>query len=575
MPEKRRAILICLLLAGITLMIYQPVVHFSFINFDDPEYVIYNSHLQNGVNKGMVQWAFTTRYASNWHPLTWISHALDCGWFSMNPGPPHLINLLFHTANTVLWFLVLWQLTGALWRSALAAALFAWHPLHVESVAWISERKDVLSTFFLVLTIWSHAFYARSAGVKRFMACLTALVLFALGLLSKPMVMTAPVILLLLDYWPLKRKITFGVFLEKLPFFALSALDGFATVWAQRGANSVLSLDIFPIPARAANALVSCALYLWKTVWPSDLALPYPFSHFWSFWQAMSAAIFLLAITAWAISRRREQPHFVVGWLWFLVTLSPVIGLTQTGIQSMADRYTYVPLVGIFIMAAWALPASWAVWPRPGMIFGAVTAGALIFLMAATEMQLQFWRNSVALFSHTVAVTKNNIMAEYNLAQALAEQGDETDAIAHYKKALAIEPNRVEAHYNSKTQAHYNLGLIYRKHKQWTEAAAQFRAFAHDEPDTARGHSNLGIALVGLGRTDDAMAEFRVAARLDPARSGEIQLLTTLAAAWAEAGNFPKAIRTAEQARTEALAEGRKDLAEQISKRILEYRSAK
>ena len=483
--------LICLLLALITLALYWPATHFDFVNYDDPDYIIYNPPIQHGITGAGLVWAFKTSHASNWHPLTWVSHMADCALYGLNPGGHHLTNLLFHTANVVLLYLVLCQWTGAPWRSALVAALFAWHPLHVESVAWVSERKDVLSAFFWLLTLAAYGCYAKG---RKVCYCL-ALLFFALGLLSKPMVVTLPFVLLLLDYWPLKRIATPGLFLEKIPFFALAALECVATLWAQTGANSVVSLGILPFSARIANALVSCVLYLWKMLWPADLALPYPYSHLWTIWPAAGAAGLLLLISAGAILRARRQPYLIVGWLWFLGTLAPVLGLVQAGIQPMADRYSYVPLIGVFIMAAWAIPGAWTRWPRPGLVFSAVVAGALGFLLTGAEMQLQYWRDSVTLFSHTVAVTRNNILAEYNLAEALARQGDEVQAVVHYQKALAIEPNRVEAHYNCQRQAHYNLGLIFRARRQWAKAEAQFRACLRDDPNLARARNNLDAVL--------------------------------------------------------------------------------
>jgi protein O-mannosyl-transferase len=518
-PEKQRATLICLLLAAVTLALYWPAAHFDFTNYDDPDYIIYNTPIQHGITRDSLAWAFTTSHASNWHPATWISHMADYALYGLNPGGHHLTNLLFHAANAVLLFLVLCQLTGAQWRSALVAALFAWHPLHVESVAWVSERKDVLSAFFWLLTLSAYGRYAQPSGARCRVWYGLALFFFALGLLSKPMVVTLPFVLLLLDFWPLQRRATPGLFLEKIPFFVLAALDCVATMWAQKEANSVVSFDILPFSARIANALVSCVLYLWKMLWPVDLAVPYSYAHIWTFWPVAGAGFLLLLISAGAILRARRQPYLVVGWLWFLGTLVPVIGLVQAGIQPMADRYSYVPLIGVFIMAAWAIPAAWLRWPRPGLVFGAVVAGALLFLLAGAEVQLQYWRNSVALFSHTVALMRNNILAEYNLAQALAQQGDEAQAVVHYERALAIQPNRVEAHYNSQTQAHYNLGLIFRTHKQWAEAEAQFRACLRDDPNLVRAHSNLGFVLSAMGRGAEALQEFQTAARLDSDRN--------------------------------------------------------
>jgi tetratricopeptide (TPR) repeat protein len=289
---------------------------------------------------------------------------------------------------------------------------------------------------------------------------------------------------------------------EKTPFFALAALDCVVTLWAQRGSNSVVSLQVLPFSPRIANPLVSCVLYLWKMLWPVDLALPYPYTHTWTFWPVAGASVLLLLISLVAVLRVRQQPYLLVGWLWFLVTLAPVIGLVQVGFQSMADRYSYLPLIGIFIMVAWAIPGDWTRWPRPGLVFRAVVAGALGFLLAGAELQLQYWRNSVALFSHTTAVTRNNILAEYNLAESLARQGDEAQAVIHYQRALAIEPNPVEAQFNCQTQAHYNLGLIFRAHHQWAEAAAQFRACLRDDPSLTRARNNLDAVLRELSRDE-------------------------------------------------------------------------
>lgn len=583
MPEKRRATLICLVLAAVTLGIYWPATSFDFINYDDPDYVSYNPIVEHGITREGIAWAFTTGHASNWHPLTWISHMADCNLYGPKSGGHHLTNILFHSANAVLLFLVLFQLTGAPWRSALVAALFAWHPLHVESVAWVSERKDVLSTFFSLLTISAYAAYGRGSknpGSKSKLYYALALLCFTLGLLSKPMVVTLPFVLLLLDFWPLNRfengdiktrapRLVF----EKLPFLALAAIDCVATMWAQKGGHSVVSKAALSIPERIANALVSYVLYLWKMLWPMDLALPYPYSHQWSFFATAGAALILVIITLVALLRARSQPWLIVGWLWFLGTLVPVIGLVQVGIQFMADRYSYVPLIGIFVMIAWAIPAAWTRWPRPGLVFAAIVAAVLMFLAAGTETQLQYWRNSVTLFSHTVSVTHDNILAEYNLAEALASQGDETDAIVHYQRALAIKPNPVEAQYNSQPQARYNLGLIYRIRKQWADAASQFRVCMQEDPSLVRAHANLGISLIALHRDDEAKAEFQTAIRIEPSRDTEAQLLVALESAYAESGRFDDAVAAAQKLRDKALAQNLLAVATAAEKRIASYRA--
>ncbi len=365
MPQKYRATVICLLLALITLVLYWPATHFDFTNYDDPEYIIYNLPIQHGFTREGLVWTFQANYASNWHPLTWISHLTDCSLYGLNPGGHHLTSLLFHSANAALVFLVLWQLTGSQWRSALVAALFAWHPLHVESVAWVSERKDVLSAFFWLLTMAAYGRYATESKVpdaKYKVYYLLALFCFALGLLSKPMVVTLPFVLLLLDVWPLGRNVKQPLtiqspvgevflknmegpspwkklILEKVPFLALAALDCLATFKAQLGTHSVLSSGTLSFHERVATTLAAYVLYLWKTIWPVNLAVPYPYGDEWTFWPPVGAGLLLALISAGLILLRRQRPYLLVGWLWFLGTLVPVIGLVQVGIQLMADRY--------------------------------------------------------------------------------------------------------------------------------------------------------------------------------------------------------------------------------------------
>lgn len=572
MSEKQRATIICLLLALITLALYWPVTGFDFVNYDDPDYVTNNPAVQHGINAASVRWAFTTDHASNWHPLTWLSHMADYALYGLNPQGHHRTNLLIHAANGVLLFLLLWQLTGSQWRSALVAALFAWHPLHVESVAWVSERKDLLCAFFWLLTMMAYVRYARKGS---WVFYFLTLFFFTLGLLSKPMIVTLPFALLLLDYWPLERKGATKLVVEKIPFLALAVMECVVTVWAQKSANSVVSLAVLPFPVRVTNAVVSYVFYLWKLIWPADLALPYSYSHIWTFWEAAGAVVCLLLISALAVLLRRKKPYLTVGWLWYLGTLLPVIGLTQVGIQPMADRYSYIPSIGIFVMLIWSIPNAWAAWPRPGLVFGAVTAGVLIFLMTGTEVQLQYWRNSVTLMTHTLSVTHNNILAEYNLGEALARQGDETNAIIHYKDALAIEPNRVEAAYNTQKQAHYNLGLIYFQHHQWPEAEEQFRACVKDSPDLSRAHYNLGAVFAAEGKMDAALQEFHQADRLESGKASEAEFLATIENAYAQIGLFQQAMAVAQKTRAAALASGRKDLAEAAEKRIENYKIGK
>ena len=399
---------------------------------------------------------------------------------------------------------------------------------------------------------------------------------------------------------------------EKIPFFVLAGAECAATVWAQKAANSVVTAATLPVPDRVANALVSYVLYLWKTVWPANLAVPYPFSHEWTLAQAAGAGALLVLISAGVLWRRRTEPFLAVGWFWFIGTLVPVIGLVQVGLQFMADRYTYIPLMGVFIMVAWSIPARWAAWPRPGLIFATVTGAVLVVLLMVTWVQLFYWQNSVTLFTHTAAVTENNILAEYNLGEALARAGNDDGAVTHYLKALAMRPNRVEAQYNSQLQARFNLGLIYRQEGKWPEAAAQLEAYVHEDPDQQSAHIALGSVLLAMGRPAEGIQEEREAVRLNPndveslnrlawllatqpdaqfrdgaealklaervndVTGGRVtRFLATLDAAYAEAGRFADAIAAAQKTQATAQAQGQKDLAAAAEKRLKLYEAGK
>ena len=664
MPKLGRTFWICLLLAGITLSLYFPVTHFEFVNYDDGDYVSRNDVVQKGLTVSGMIWALRVAHASNWHPVTWVSHMMDCELYGLNAGGHHFTNVLFHATNAVLLFLLLRRMTGATWRSALVAALFAWHPLHVESVAWVSERKDVLSAFFFFLTIWAYVGYAESkvSGLKskveaqqpdvqvssfkfqgrhrgvRTLCCsdssfvwyFLALFLFALGLMSKPMLVTLPFVLLLLDFWPLGRfqpatcnlqlSTLFRFFVEKLPFFALAAFECMMTVRAQR-TGMILSLDVVPLSGRIANALVTYVLYLWKMIWPRNLAVIYPYSHEWTFWPAAGAGLFLLAISAAALWQARQRPYLAVGWFWFLGTLVPVIGLMQVGIASMADRYTYIPLIGIFIMAVWGLADSslpttkWGEGQGEGRVisfWGLASAAVLISLIICTWLQLQHWQNSVTLFSHTIAVTGDNLRAEYNLGQALADRGRQEEAIAHYTRALTIKPNRLESAGHSQMSAHLNLGLIFLERDRWAEAEAHFRTVIREAPTLWQAHSSLGMALVKQGKSAEAVKSYREGMRLNPdsalpinelawflatdphaelrdgaeavllaqracelTNGSEPRCLGTLDAAYAEAGRFEDAIATAQQCQALALSQGQNGLADLAAERLELYRAGK
>jgi protein O-mannosyl-transferase len=535
---KARPRLIGLLLALITLLAYWPVTRNGFINYDDLDYVTNNRVVQNGLTWAGVKWAFTTGHASNWHPVTWLSHMLDCELFGLNAGAQHCVNVLFHTANAVLLLWLLFQLTGALWPSAFVAALFAWHPLHVESVAWISERKDVLSTFFALLTLLAYTRYAQRvtsdkwlvAGTKNApaLSCFTfhvsrfywlALACFTLGLMSKPMLVTLPFVMLLLDYWPLERfkvqgsrfKVQ-GLFLEKWPFFLLTIISCVVTFLAQRHANAVLTLQQYPLLPRLANALIAYGQYLEKAFWPSGLAVLYPLSYHWS-WKFLvmaATAAGLLFVISWLVWRtRRPCPYLLAGWLWFLGTLVPVIGLVQVGKAVMADRYTYFPLVGVFIAVAFGVRdlANRFHFPKAAV---AVAALILALCLMLTENQLRCWHDSESLFAHALAVTtEDNPYARINYGVALEEKGRLAEALAQYREAARLAPDNVEVR--------YNIGNLLDKMGQPEAALPELLKAVQFNPKLPSLRDALGDVLVELGRFDEAMGQFAEAARLDPA----------------------------------------------------------
>jgi tetratricopeptide (TPR) repeat protein len=556
-PKIGRTQLICLLLAGITLALYSQTVKFPFIWCDDQEYVVQNQAIHQGITSSAIEWSFNTFHSANWHPLTWLSHAMDCRFFGLNAGGHHFTNVLFHTANSVLLFLVLLRLTGATWRSAFVAALFAWHPLHVESVAWVSERKDVLSTFFFLLTIWAYAVYVRKLEtrnskpettsksqtpnpvpstrhhVSRFthhasFFYLLALALFASGLMSKGMLVTLPFVLLLLDYWPLnrysipiargERPVLFKLFLEKIPFLLLSAVCCIATVWAQTVA--IMDSSMLPFRIRAGNALTSYVLYLWKTFWPHNLAF-YAYRHEPTVFEAVSAGLILLIITGlvlWQIRRR----FLFVGWFWFIGTLVPVIGVLQVGFQSMADRYTYIPLIGIFIMLAWGIPdfavgltgrlrLSGKNFARPL----AVAAGlVLLTVLPITYAQIGYWQDSKTLLGRCIDVTGGTATWENDLGYALYAEGRHEEAAVHYRRATELKPDRLEAMRSPQARARMNLAGVLAEQGDWKGAEEQLRAGLRDLPLYWQARSNLGDSLAAQGRIQEASKEYKGALKI-------------------------------------------------------------
>ncbi len=524
-----------------TLLVFWQVRNFGFLNYDDSDYVSANPQVLNGLTKDGVIWAFTTNRSANWHPLTWLSHMLDCQLFGANPGRMHLMNLILHLANTLLLFAVLRKMTdsttstssgqasspqaGALWPSAFVASAFALHPMHVESVAWIAERKDVLSTLFLLLTLAAYVSYAKRRGIIRYTL---TLLLFALGLLAKPMLVTLPALLLLLDYWPLERireqrtenrkRKTEGVFqklsavqliIEKIPFFALSVASSVITFLVQLSGSAVAHIDILPLKVRIANAFLSYARYIGKLFWPQNLAVFYPFDADSSaFWQVAMCVLLLIVISIFVIRFGRNRKYLPVGWFWFVVTLLPVIGFVQVGLQGYADRYTYIPYIGLFIMIAWGLPDLLSNWPQQKVALGLSMAIALTTLAICTHRQVSYWNNNLTLFSHAIEVTQNNYIAHNNRGVFYDNLGRYQDAIEDYKQAVKINTDYSEAY--------YNLGIACGKIGRRQDEIDAYKQAIRIKPDYAKAYCNLGVACDDLGRRQEAIEAYRQAIRIKP-----------------------------------------------------------
>jgi len=541
-------------LALVTLAVFLPATHFQFTTYDDPDFVTANPEVQAGLTAHGFKWVWHSEVARNWHPVTMLSHMLDCQLFGVKPGWPHFVNILLHAANAVLLFYLLMRLTGTIWRSAVVAALFALHPLHVESVAWVAERKDVLSTLFWFLTLWAYARYADGVRfqLSNFKFYALTFVLLAIGLMCKAMLVTVPFVLLLLDYWPLGRtkRVSCALLVaEKIPFMALSACLCVVTYTIQQHGGSVISVNNLPMSYRIGNAFVSYWRYIGKMFWPENLAGLYLRSGDWPDWEVALAAAAFLAVSALAVWQRRKRPWLAVGWFWYVGTLVPVIGIIQAGLQTMADRYTYVPLLGLFIILAWGGWEFANAWGVRGLAPG-VVAGALIGCAVLTSHQLTFWRDSESLYTRMIDVTPNNYMAHYNLGNFYSKEGNTAAAMTNYEAAVQEEPNYADAH--------SNLGGILLDEKRYDEALPHYRAAArtnpeyvhffnlanaladaasarHDpdqfaqavaayhqalqlNPGASQARQNLGLTWQAEGSNSQAIAEFAEAARLDPNR---------------------------------------------------------
>jgi tetratricopeptide (TPR) repeat protein len=525
-------VMLSVLLVIFSLALFSQTARHQFINFDDPGYVLKNPVVRNGLTFSGVVWAFTSTAMSNWHPVTWLSHMLDVQMFGLDPTGHHLTSVLLHAIAALLLFLFLEGITGFLWRSFIVALLFAVHPLHVESVAWVAERKDVLSCIFWSLTLIFYAAYVKKPGASFY---ILSLLMFFLGLMSKPMLVTIPVIMLLLDYWPLNRfpsKVPYPLegeaqgggevadgqtrlhapeilllLKEKIPFFLLSVLSAIVTIYGQHKGGAMATLVKVPVAARIENALISYIKYIALMFWPHDLAILYPFPKDISFWQAGGSAILLALITFAVIRYRTKFPYLVTGWFWYLVALIPVIGLVQVGGQALADRYTYIPYTGLFIILCWLLPDLMGKWRYRTVALGALSVAAILISSIITWRQVTYWKDDISLYRHTLAVTTDNYLILNNYGIALDQRGDLTGAYGMFQETIRVNPRSAMA-YN-------NLGALYVRWGNFADAANCYSRALEISPNYPFARSGLGKALAGMGRVDEAIWQYEQALSLD------------------------------------------------------------
>jgi protein O-mannosyl-transferase len=521
--SPKTTLLLATLLVLATLVLYLPALHNGFVNYDDPDYVLANSHIRQGLSWSNIAWSFTATIQANWHPLTWISHMADVQIFGLNPFGHHLVSVLLHAINVGLLFLLLSRATGRSLLSAIVAALFAVHPLNVESVAWVAERKSVLCTLFFLLALGTYGWYVRRPSAGRY---LCVALLFALGLMAKPMVITLPFVLLLLDYWPFERmeggdsragphpasRVRLRkLVVEKIPLLALSAASALVTVAAQHSAGALGITAALPFGLRIRNAIYSYLAYLGKGFWPSHLAVFYPHPENALGWpRVLGAAVVLLAITG-LVWHFREKRYLLVGWLWYLGTMLPVIGIVQVGRQAMADRYAYIPFIGLFVVVVWLggdlFPLTRA--SRAGAF--AITLAVLSSYAAVSYIQIGYWRSGFTLFSHALAVTSGNGIAQDNLGAALMEMGRPDQALAHFEAAVRLLPQSATPHYNLATVLHRN--------NQLDAAMREYQlalAYASDPIEAAQSHNNLGVLFTQRNQAAAALLDFDAAIRINP-----------------------------------------------------------
>jgi len=657
--RTRLEFIVILILVLITIVAYWQLPGHDFLRFDDKRFITKNIHVHKGITWESIAWAFSITDYDYWHPLTWLSHILAFQLFGLKASMHLLINLFLHIANILLLFIVLKRMTGFLWRSAFVAALFALHPLNVESVAWASECKNVLSTFFWMLTMFTYARYTERPGFYRYL--LTFLV-FALGLMAKPMLVTLPFVLILLDYWPLcrfklfqsgvmgheiRQSILYGsrwspvlrLVLEKVPFLFLSAICIYLSSLSVQRLGIVISTASVPMKLRIYNALVSYVSYIKKMVWPHNLAVYYPYPESIPFWEVAGAALFLLCVSIFVFRALRSKPYLAVGWLWYIGTLIPAIGLIQAGLwPAIADRFSYVPLIGLFIVIAWGIPDLVARWRYKKIVLAITAILLLLTFTTETWFQNRYWQNSVTLFTHSVNVTPNNFVAHNILGNTLEKQGKLIEAISHYAEALKINSNYAEAH--------NNLGYTLTRQKHYKEAIYQYNEALRINPTYTDAHNNLGTALLhqgnekaaiyhyyevlksnpkyagayynlgkislNQGKTEEAINLYRKALTFEPemiqalynlswifathkdkrfrngikaielaeklckiSQNNQPLALDALAAAYAETGKFDSAVLTAQRALKLALMYGPQELALGLKKRLQLYKAGR
>jgi protein O-mannosyl-transferase len=521
--DRRSPIVFSVILFVGTFALYVPTLNSGFVNYDDPAYVTANAHVLQGLSWSNIAWALTATVEANWHPLTWISHMTDVQFFGENPRGHHLTSVLLNAVNVALLFFVLRKATGCIHRSAVVAGLFAVHPLNVECVAWVAERKSLLSMLFLLLALIAYGGYASRRSAGRYAA---VVLLFALGLAAKPMVVTFPILLLLWDYWPLQRidslgegsPSTAGLIAEKIPLFAMSAVSSGITLYAQHAGGALGAVELLPFGSRLANAIYSYAAYLGKGIWPSGLAVfyPHPESSL-ALWKVLAAGLLMATITVFAWIHRARRRYLLMGWLWYLAAMVPMIGIVQVGRQAMADRYAYLPFVGVFIIAVWGCAELFAKLNMSAFVESVIAAAVLVGYASVALLQVNYWHNSYTLFSHALQVTSRNGIAEDNLGVALIEMGRPDLAFPHFEAAAEFIPQL--------STAHYNLAVLEQQQNRPDDAKREYELtlqYSADATEIVQAHSNLGFLLLDLNRPKEAREEFTAALLVNPDKQNSL-----------------------------------------------------